>query len=142
MKISGIVPDFHHKNCTRYMSRLLEVLVSHATYIVNSDIVIPDCPRHSCFKIRPPELIPVLTMLMPLLLGFMQYSLPSQFQSSSLSLCLLPALKNNTIIVAQPPTNSPLWFLKLFRQLTKKLFILADHSFTMITTIINNNWHA
>lgn len=73
MKISGLIPDFYHKDCTHYLSRLLEFLVSHATDIVNSDVVIPDCPRHSCLKISPPEFIPILTILIWVL-----WNIPSQ----------------------------------------------------------------
>lgn len=69
MKIGGAIPVFHHKDCTHYLSRLPEVLVSHATYIVNSNVVIPDCPRHSSLQISPPEFISILT---PLLVGFME----------------------------------------------------------------------
>jgi len=77
MKSSGLIPDFHHKDCTHYMSGLLEVLVSHATYVVISDIAVPDCPRHSSLKISPPEFILILTTPTPVLLSFMEYSLPS-----------------------------------------------------------------
>lgn len=76
MKISGLIPDFYHKDCTHCLSGLLEVLVSHATYILSSDIVIPDFPGHSSLKISPPEFTPILTTLW--LYCWVLWNIPSQ----------------------------------------------------------------
>lgn len=69
MKIRGLITELHHKDCAHYMSSLFKVLVSHVSYILNSDTVIPDWPRRSSLKLSPPKSIPTLTRLVFILPG-------------------------------------------------------------------------